>query len=108
MKIFFIVLFGGFTLFVAFIAWVSSSAKRHISQSLTTLAAISCPKCGSAYGNEAANKAREQFLARARDARKTNPHLHVYFGHTWTVHCPHCGADRGFRDDTRTLQTSMA
>ena len=95
-------------LFVVFIAWVSSLAKRHIARTLATLAGLPCPKCGAAYGSEAATQAREQFLARARDARLANPHLHIYFGHTWTVHCPHCGADTGFRDDTWTLQAGVA
>jgi hypothetical protein len=104
-RIFFIILFMGLVVFLILIAWASSSAKRHAARALATLTALSCPKCGKAFGSEAANQAREQFLARAFETRKANPHLKINFGHTWTVHCPHCSAEVGFRDDTWTLET---
>ena len=106
MKILFITLFVGFVFFLLLVAWASSSAKRQIAETLKTLANLSCPKCGAAYGTEAASQAHERFVAHACDVRKANPHLRINFGHTWTVHCSHCGAETGFRDDTRTLQTA--
>ncbi len=108
MMIFLIVLFGGFAVFVTVIAWACSSAKRDIAQTLKTLGGLSCPKCGTAYGSDAATQAHEQFLARAHEAQRANPDLRINFGHTWTVRCTHCGAEAGFREDTWKLQTSAA
>jgi hypothetical protein len=108
MNVFFIVLIGGFAIFVVLIVWSSVLAKRNIAQTLKTLAGLSCPKCGTAYGSDAATQARKQFLARAHDARRANPQLRINFGHTWTVHCTQCGGEAEFHDDLWTLQTSSA
>src|SRR5688572_6584039 len=108
MKIFFIALVVGCVLFLILVAWASSSAKREFAQTLTTLASLSCPKCGAVYGSEAANQAHERFAAYTRDVRQANPHMIIDFRHTWTVRCSHCGAETGFRADTRTLQTGAA
>ena len=96
----------GFFLFLRFLEY----QVRHDRQKrLAELAALPCPRCGVAFGAEAADaawKEGERQMAEAmKDAKERGIRLRVVM--RWPVSCPQCGGTFIFRPDTGVLSSTL-
>ena len=94
--------------FVVCGAWLHFFVERTLRQQLQALSMSACPSCGKPYGAAAAERARQEHLARCHEAQRQHPHLKINFVRFWEVRCPQCGAEARFHYETESLVASAA
>lgn len=92
-------------LFVGFVLWLHFYIQRVQRQQLQTLAKSHCPSCSMPFGADAAERARQEYLARCHEARRQRPNARINFVRYWTTHCTQCGAESRFDYETESLIT---
>jgi len=93
---------------LGFFFWLDLSVKRTVNRELQTLASLQCPSCHSQYGIEAAQTARQAYLAHCEEQRKQRPELLINFARRWEVSCPHCNVQMHFHYETGDLRKYTA
>lgn len=95
-------------LIVGILIWLYFSDRRSQRRRLRNLSESGCPACGILYGPAAAERARQEFLARCAEARDRHPHCKINFAHYWEIRCAQCGAEARFDYVTESLASHTA
>ena len=93
---------------VGFAVWLHFSVRRTQRRQLQALSKAACPACGKRYGAEAAERARQDYLARCLETRRQSPHLKINFVRYWEIRCAQCGAEARFHYETESFVTHAA
>lgn len=91
-----------------FAVWLQFFVHRAHRRQLHTLSESACPACGTRFGPEAAERARQEYLVRCREARRQRPDLRINFVRYWEIRCARCGAEARFHYETERFVSPAA
>lgn len=93
------------TLFVGLGLWLHFYIQRIQRHQLQTLAET---PCGTPYGADVAERARQEYLAQCHEAQKQHPKARINFVRYWEIRCPQCVAEARFHYETESLVADAA